>query len=553
MPDRRPQVVDPQDHHHSKVTTSSSVAMQARNKMPLLPAEIIFAICRCFTVDPHNPAKGFHVSLSARDNIRTLRQLSLTCRAVHDVVTPALYNSIYFTGPRTDPDLPVPTDRQNPGAENLVYFLRTILQNSKLRQHVRDLACLIDLRDACDFEEEMNTPNKDYGILSAIRDCKDTETKRLLDVAESWITRSWITVSRVKLGSDILGFGAAFGTNSCRPIISVSHQAFALIICLLPNLDSISMQTGTGGLRHARYCNRLDWNPTGPIGRSDSRTAQHDLLQNLRTLQVQCEPHSHVPSRDYGIINVREMIPILKDGSNAFKLTHFRGFGYSGCWSSLPNALTSFERWGPLSDLSFISKPLLNLKSMRIHLVPSPESLHLDLNDCCAYLSREAPALEHLEVSLSPGTRTDSIWDPLQLGIRGLNRLQSFSVDTYFISDGDWAESSWAYLGGVLNALPPNIQTLRLVDSEPKQLFNTTLNWVQVITRTHLRPENLSKLKRVEFLHMPSLVGANRNAGSWSSSQLANEVKQELALNGVQFQLCVNGRGCYLEQEDILA
>lgn len=549
MPDHRPQVVDPHDHHYTKVTTSSSVAMQARNKMPFLPAEIIFAICRCFTVDPHNPAKGFHVSLSARDNIRTLRQLSLTCRGVHDVVTPALYNSIYFTGPSIDPDLPVPTDRQNPGAESLVYFLRTILQNSKLRQHVRDLACLIDLRDACDFGEEMKTPNKDYGILSAIRNCKDIETKRLLDVAESWITGS--AESWIELGSDMLGFDGAFGTNSRRPIISVSHQAFALIICLLPNLDSISMQTGTRGPRLAQFCNYLDWNPTGPIERSDSSTAQHDLLQNLRTLQVQCEPHSHDPSRGYGIISVQEMIPILEDGLNAFKLTHFRGFGHSGYWSTLPNTMTSFERWGPLSDVPFISKPLLDLKSMRIHLVPSPQSLRFDLNRCCDSLSRNAPALEHLEVSLSPGTRTDSIWDPSQLGIRGLNRLQSFSVDTYFISNGDWAESSLAYLGVGLKALPPNIQTLRLVDSEPKQLFNTTLNWIQVITRALIRPDNLSNLKRVEFLHMPSLVGANHNAGSWGPSELANEVKQELALNGVQFQLClVNDRGCYLEQED---
>ncbi|KAG6364763.1 hypothetical protein INS49_006367 [Diaporthe citri] len=133
---------------------------------PRLPAEIIFDICGYFTVNPHDPAKGYDVSPCTRDNIRTLRQLSLTCRGIHDVVTPTLYGSIYITGPMTDPHIPLPTHCQNPGAETLAYFLRTILSNAKLRQYVKDLACLIDLRDTCQFKEQMDTLNKDYGLVS---------------------------------------------------------------------------------------------------------------------------------------------------------------------------------------------------------------------------------------------------------------------------------------------------------------------------------------------------------------------------------------------------
>lgn len=531
MTDRRPQVADPQYHHCGKITTSSSVAMQpttepqARHKMPLLPAEIILAICRCFTVHPHNPAKGFHVSLSARDNIRALRQLSLTCRAVHDIVTPALYSSIYFTGPRTDPDLPVPTDRQNPGAESLVYFLRTILQNLKLRQYVRDVACLIDLRDACDFEEEMNTPNKDYGILSAIRNCKDTEAKSLLGMAESWI----------ELSSDF-GFDVAFGTNSRRPIISMSHQAFALIICLLPNLGSISMTTGSRGPRYAHACNYYDWNAIGTMGRSDSNTAQHGLLQNLRTLQVQCEPQSHVPIHEDVVISLHMLIPILHNASNSSKVTHFRSFGCINLWEDLPKTLTSFECWGPLPFPTSIWGPMLHLKSVVIQLVSSSRVFDFDVDMFIFYDTLELPALEHLEVLLSPGTRINLTSKyPHPVALRRLSRLQSFFFDTSFISDEEWEDSIPRDFGSVLSALPPNIETLRLIDSEPRHNFGSIT--MQVIKRIHLRQQDLSRLKRVEYLHMPPLADAHRNASGWSSSKLADEVKQELALDGVHFQL----------------
>lgn len=288
--------------------------------------------------------------------------------------------------------------------------------------------------------------------------------------------------------------------------------------------------------------------------RSDSNTAQHSLLQNLRTMQVQCEPQSHVPIHEGEFIGLSDMIPILLNPSNASDLTHFRAFGCVEYWDKLPNSLTSVEIQGPLSDALVLCGPLPNLKSVIIRLVSSSQSLDFGLDAYCGYLSRHAPALEHLEVSLSPGTRTSLILDPPQFGLRCLSRLRSLFVDTYFISDGDWEKSMWRDPGLGPNALPLNIQTLRLVDSEPRQMFNTTIHWLQVITRTLLRPENLSKLKRVEFFHMPLLAGANDNAGSWNYSELANEVQQELALNGVQFHLClVNDRGYYLKQEDIPA
>lgn len=526
------QRVGPQDHYYAEVTTPFSVTMspptepKARHKMPLLPAEIIFAICRCFVVKPHNPEEGFHVSLSARDNIRTLRQLSLVCRGIHHVVTPILYGSIYFTGPETDTHHSIPTDRQNPGAENLVYFLRTILENSKLRQYVKDIACLIKLRDACDFEEEMKTLNKDYGILSTIRKCKDKETKRLLVMAELWIDLS---------EESKLGFEAAFGANARRPIISVSLQIFTLIISLLPNVDSLALQTNPVGPPASLWYLLHDSGAIGTMGWSGFSTIQHKPLQSLRTVRVQCWSQSPFSDAHDNVIGVLEILPVLENASN---LTHFQGYGCVPCWMDLPRTVVSFESWGLVSDSPLLAYSL-KLKSIVIQLVSPSRVLDFNLEYFGQFCTnRFAPTLEHLEVSLWPGTTTKSTSEfRPTFGLRGLTRLQSLCFDTHFISSRDWEDSMWLVPGSGLSALPPNIESLRLIDSEPGHDFDRILVRLQTITRIHLRPENNSKLKRVEYIHMPSLAGSHRNAGSCSTSDLVKEVLQELEINGVELQL----------------
>lgn len=281
---------------------------RARTKMPLLPAEIIVAICGCFTVDPHKSAKGFHVSLFARDNIRALRQLSLTCRDIHEVVTPVLYGSICFTGPKTDPHRPIPTDRQDPGAEMLVYFLRTILENAKLRQYVKQLACLVDLRDRCDFNETMDAPDPDYDILSIIRDCKDTRAIGLLNMADSCI--------RCNFGPRFGFEAAAAGRTSHRPIASISHHLFSLAICLLPNLNSICLRIGPGLPHYPRLPDLYHCIVNDRARQSDSETARHSYLQKLRTLQVQCEATEPARSEGRPETCLLDMMPLLQIASN---------------------------------------------------------------------------------------------------------------------------------------------------------------------------------------------------------------------------------------------
>lgn len=512
---------------------------KAHYKMPLLPAEIIFAICRCFVVNPHNPEEGFYVSPSARDNIRTLRQLSLTCRGIHDVVTPALYGSIYFTGPETDPYDLIRTDRQHPGAENLVYFLRTILENSKLRQHVRHLACLINLRDACSLLEKMKTPNQDYGILSTIRSCKDIETKRLLDTADLWIKFGEDRELWLDLGEESkLGFEVTFGANARRPILSVSHQIFTLIICLLPNVDSLSLQTGPRGPRNPRWYEFTDWKPIGTMGRSGSSAIQHKPLQSLRTVRVQCGSQSPVADAHGGVISILDIAPVLQYAS---KLTRFQGYGCVRRWDDLPPMVRSFKSSGFVSDSPLVtgSLQLLKLRRIVIHLGPPSGVLDFDLDDLSYFCSKWfAPTLEHLEVLLWPGTSiksTSEFWP--RFGLRGLTHLQSFCFDTHFISSTDWEDSMWLVPGSGLSALPPNIESLHLIDSEPGHDFDSILGRLQTITRIHLQPENLSKLKRVEYVHIPSLAGSHCNAGSCSSLDLVNEMVQELEMNDVQLQL----------------
>lgn len=543
MPDRRPSVGDPHDDHCAKLKTFSSAAIQppaepqALNKMPLLPAEIIFAICRCFTVGPHNPAKGFHVSLSARDNIRTLRQLSLTCRGIHEIVTPILYGSIYFRGPKFDRDRPIRTDRQDPGAENLVYFLRTILENARLRQHVKDLACLMDLRDTFDFNEIMDTPDKDYDILPTIRDCKDVGTKDLLDMANSCI--------RGNFGPQF-GFEAALGTTSYRPIASMSHQLLTLIICLLPNLTSISLRIGSRRPHYPQLPDLYHFMVNGRPGQSDSNMTQHSHLRRLGTLQVQCEAEDTALFPHEPEVSLLDMMPLLQIASN---LTQIRGYGCVSSWSKLPDTVTSFEGWGsvswkPLVIHSLSNVPILHLKTVVIRLAST--SLDFDLSGLFEVLAGVTPALEHLEVFLYPGVRiiVPEEWFPTY-ALSALSRLRHLCFDTRCFSEDHWDYSTWCDPEDGSD-LPSNIETLRIVDSEPRRNPGGIIDWLDVTTTLCplAGPGNVMKLKKVEYLHMPLLTDTSINGGGRDFSKLEDKAKQTLSLQGVQFHLIlVNAEG----------
>ncbi|KAI7775917.1 hypothetical protein LA080_006127 [Diaporthe eres] len=457
------------------------------NEMPYLPAEIIFDICGYFTVDPHNPAKGYDVSPSTRDNIRTLRQLSLTCRGIHDLVTPALYGSIYLTGPLTDPHLPLPTHCQNPGAETLVYFLRTILGSAKLSQYVETLACLIDLRDTRHFKEEMDTVNKDYVILSTIQEYKDIRTKRLLHRADSWIEHN--------LGSR-LGIEAAFGMTSRWPIISISHQLFALLACLFPNVTSISLKPGSHRPQYPRSPGLYDFKTIDMKGRIVHRMTQPVPLANLRTLQVQCEPESTIFNAQNSVINLLELVPVLCNASN---LTQVRCYGHDSTWKGVPGTVASFECWGPVSDLPLLvypDDPMSSLKTMVVHLDRSWEALDFNLGKFCFCLGFHAPSLEHLEVLLSPGTCTNPIAEFISLHLCHLRKLQHFCFDTRFFSENHWDDPEWQNPEFGPNILPSSIETLRIVDSGPRRHFDSILKWLQVITGFLLRLEDSSKIEK---------------------------------------------------------
>lgn len=526
--------MNPQAHHCTKVTGSPSTTMQpptetnTGGEMPYLPAEIIFDICNYFTVDPHDPTKGSHASLAIIDNIRALRQLSLTCRGIHTVVTPELYRSVYVTGPMTDPLVPLPTQRQNSGAETLLYFLRTILDNAQLRQYVKDLACLIDLRDRCHFKEEMNTLNKDYGILSTIRDCKDIRTKRLLQRADSWIQRNF---------ESRLGFEAAFGTTSRRPIVSMTHQLFALLACLLPNVTSISLKAGSHDAQYPGWPEIYDFKDIGIAGRVVHKITQPFPLENLRTLQVQCEPENTILDAQNPTINLLDLVPVLRNASN---LTHVRYYGFDSTWTGLPDTAASVEFRGPVTTfpLQFPpDTPMLCLRTMFVRLECTSKELDFSLQHFCFGLGIIAPALEHLEVLMSPGTHEKPIGEFTPLYLSHMSGLQHFCFDARLFPWNYWNEPKWQDPEIGSEILPSSIETLRIVDSDSSHHFSSILQWLQVITRFHLRREDLTNLKRIELLHIPALAEADHNANSWDSLELANEVKEELALNDVQLQL----------------
>lgn len=505
------------------------------HEMPYLPAEIIFDICGYLTVDSHNPAKECRVSLSNKDNIYTLRQLSLTCRAIHVVVTPSLYGYVYFTGPVADPDLPMPTDRQNPGAESLVYFLRTMVQNAELRQHVKGVACLIDLRDRCNFEEEMDTINKDYGILSMIRECKEIRTKRFLHRVDSWIERS--------LGPG-LGFEAAFGITSRRPIISMGHQLFASIVCLLPNLTSISLKSGSHYPCYPRSPEMYDFNDIGISGRVAHTITQHIPLENLRALQVQCEPDGTIfPIRNQ-TINLRDMVPVLRNAPN---LTLVRSYGCDSTWSGLPATVASFEGWGPVSSIPLEyrhNSPMMHLRTVLVNLKCASKALEFNLCKFCVWLGFTAPALERLEVLLSPRTCTKPTDEFIPLVLNRFSQLQYLCFDSRFFSDDHWNDPAWQDPALSSTILPSSIETLRIVDSEPRCNPDIIVNWLQLATRLWSGVEHVSRLEMAEYLHMPPLTDTNLDEHGCNFSKLENEAKQELALRGVQFQLLlVNTEG----------
>lgn len=505
------------------------------NEMPCLPAELIFEICNYFTVDPHDPAKGSHISLAIIDNTRALRQLSLTCRGIHTVVTPELYRSVYITGPMTDPLVPLPTQRQNSGAETLLYFLRTILDNAQLRQYVKDLACLIDLRDRCHFKEEMNTLNKDYGILSTIRDCKDIRTKRLLQRADSWIQRNF---------ESRLGFEAAFGTTSRRPIVSMTHQLFALLACLLPNVTSISLKAGSHDAQYPGWPEIYDFKDIGIAGRVVHKITQPFPLENLRTLQIQCEPENTILDARSPTINLLDLVPVLRNASN---LSHVRCYGFDSTWTGLPDTAASVEFRGPVTTFPLLfqpNTPMLCLRTMFVRLECTSKEAYFSLQHFCLTLDMMAPALEHLEVLLSPGTHEKSIVEFTPLNLSHMSGLQHFCFDARLFPWNYWNEPKWQDPEIGSKILPSSIETLRIVDSESSHHFSSILQWLQVITRFHLRREDSTKLNKIELLHMPALAEADHNASNWDSSELANEMKEELALNGVQLQLSsVNNKG----------
>lgn len=491
----------------------------------LLPAEIIFEICGYFTVDPHDPEDGSHVKPSTKDNIRTLRHLSMACRGIHDVVTPTLYRSIYLTGPMTDPNLPLPTHCQNAGAESLVYLLRAILNSPKLGQHVKDLACLIDLKDRLQFNEEMINLNKDYGILPTIRECKDPRTRLLLHRADSWITGD---------SGSRLGFQGAFGSTSRRPIVSISHQLFALLACLLPNVTTISLKFGSHRPHYPRSIGLYDFEAIAIPGQAVKAMTQPRPLGSLRTLQVQCESESTIFHAHHPTINILELVPVLHNASSVMQV---RCYGFDSTWTGLPANTATFECWGPVSDLTLFSPPT-TLKTVVARL-DSAEGLRFSLGNFCYILGTAAPSLEHLEVLLSPGTRTEPVDELVPLHLCHIPRLRVFHFDTRLFSPNLWDCPGWQDPDIISRIFPLSMEELRIIDSEPRRDSYTILKWLQISTRFLLQPEIPSKLRRVDYHHMPFSDGAHRKGDCCEYSALAKEVKKELELRGVQFQLRV--------------
>lgn len=85
--------------------------------------------------------------------------------------------------------------------------------------------------------------------------------------------------------------------------------------------------------------------------------------------------------------------------------------------------------------------------------------------------------------------------------------------------------------------MPPNIETLRIIDSVPRRNPKGILNWLGEGTFLGPEPGRVSKLKTVEYLHMPLLVDKSIKEGDWDLSKLGNKTKQRFAQDGVQFQL----------------
>jgi hypothetical protein len=497
------------------VTMQGPTGSATGQEVPRLPAEIIFYICHYFTVDPHNPAKSFNVSPDTRDNIRTLRQLSLTCRSIHAEVTPALYCSIYFTcPPMIDPDFPLATHCQDPGAESLVYFLRTILGNAELRRYVKHLACLIDLRDRC----------------------KDVRTTRLLERAGLWIDPS---------STSQLGFGNAFGTACRRPFISMTHQTFALIACLLPNVTSITLKTGSRLPCYPRSADLYYIKAKDMTGRPRCNMTQHNPLQSLTVLQVQCEHESTVMEANDQTIGLLEWMPLLRNASN---LRQVRCYGSDPSWRHLPDTMAAFECWGPVSTEPVYFRGgdsiLMHLKVMAIHLDCAAKALNFSLDYLCFILSLVAPKLEHLKVLLSPGTCIKPDVETINFSVDNFTRLQYLCFDTRLVSDIFWDKHLWQDLESGWSVRLRGIETLRIVDSEPRANLDSILRWLQAIMHNLFQSDYESTLKKFEYFHMSSLADVNHNSSNWSVSNLTNEMRQELALYGVEFQLSlVHGEG----------
>ncbi|KAF3769781.1 hypothetical protein M406DRAFT_348877 [Cryphonectria parasitica EP155] len=204
-----------------------------------LPPEITEQICDYLKVD-----QRWHdepISHSTQSNCHALRDLCLTCTWFRSTATPRLYEFIIFRQPLN----------KSRRGEDLLLFLRTMLEAPYLRPLVKKMACLINLRSfrPVHYPETHHIVNilQHYRFEDAIR-CPETspETHRLLVIAGLSCRRDGTSSCAFTTPTADSDWTAPRLRTGAVPVVHLTERLLPVVMCLVPALSSITFRALVG-------------------------------------------------------------------------------------------------------------------------------------------------------------------------------------------------------------------------------------------------------------------------------------------------------------------
>lgn len=201
-----------------------------------LPQEVLQHVINCLidtvTINKRTGYQYPYYSRNYRqahqESRRNLLHLTLSCRRLNTVATPFLYGHVLLTKSTEigKDDLSAEEKRPDRGALTLALFLRTMLAQPELRNHVRHLDCWFFLAHILDMTET---------------DAPDS-TIRILQAREWGFFKTAISGAQSEHDHAIL---AHVGLNDELPVDTL-ERVFAAVLCLTYGLQTVSFPPPPG-------------------------------------------------------------------------------------------------------------------------------------------------------------------------------------------------------------------------------------------------------------------------------------------------------------------